>query len=343
MKLEFTTVDVFTDRPFGGNPLAVVTDAAGPVDRADAGDRRRVQPRRDDLRAAAPGPGAHRRGPHLHAQGRDAVRRPSQCRHGLRAGARRQSYGRRHGRPAGVRGEGRPGAAWSSRARTASSSPRVWPRRSRSALGEEIAPEIVAEACSLQPDDIEIARHRPASPRAARRFVFAEVTSRAALARGDRTDRHASRRHLPMERAVGIHLYVAAKEHGVEIQSRMFAPLFGVPEDPGDRRRQRRADRPAGASPARGGPRPVQDASARASTWDGRASSRPSAEKKAGKVDRDLYRRALRADDERHDRPRPKAPDEGRRRSGLLSIFEGQRQKTCLPRPSLLDRPWRHI
>src|SRR5260370_22405002 len=29
MKLEFTTVDVFTDRPFGGNPLAVVTNALG--------------------------------------------------------------------------------------------------------------------------------------------------------------------------------------------------------------------------------------------------------------------------------------------------------------------------
>src|SRR5260370_26750382 len=29
MKLEFTTVDVFTDRPFGGNPLAIVTNAQG--------------------------------------------------------------------------------------------------------------------------------------------------------------------------------------------------------------------------------------------------------------------------------------------------------------------------
>ena len=29
MKLEFTTVDVFTDRRFGGNPLAVVTNAQG--------------------------------------------------------------------------------------------------------------------------------------------------------------------------------------------------------------------------------------------------------------------------------------------------------------------------
>ena len=29
MKIEFTTVDVFTDRKFGGNPLAVVTNAQG--------------------------------------------------------------------------------------------------------------------------------------------------------------------------------------------------------------------------------------------------------------------------------------------------------------------------
>src|SRR5204863_9991608 len=39
-------------------------------------------------------------------------------------------------------------------------------------------------------------------------------------------------RNFPMERTVGIHLYVAAQEHGVEIQTRMFAPLYGVPEDP---------------------------------------------------------------------------------------------------------------
>ena len=29
MKLDFVTVDVFTDRRFGGNPLAVITDASG--------------------------------------------------------------------------------------------------------------------------------------------------------------------------------------------------------------------------------------------------------------------------------------------------------------------------
>src|SRR6266436_9361237 len=29
MQLDYMTVDVFTDRPFGGNPLAVVTNAQG--------------------------------------------------------------------------------------------------------------------------------------------------------------------------------------------------------------------------------------------------------------------------------------------------------------------------
>ena len=66
---------------------------------------------------------------------------------------------------------------------------------------------------------------------AATTFLFAEVTSRAAL-KAARYNTEVFRKHLPMERTVGIHLYVAAQEHGVEIQTRMFAPLFGVPEDP---------------------------------------------------------------------------------------------------------------
>jgi trans-2,3-dihydro-3-hydroxyanthranilate isomerase len=98
-------------------------------------------------------------------------------------------------------------------------------------IGEEISPEIVAEACSLKPDDIKVAVHRPCIASCGIPLVFAELTSRAGLARAAvRTDVLA--KHLPMERAVGIHLYVAAQEHGVEIQTRMFAPLFGVPEDP---------------------------------------------------------------------------------------------------------------
>ena len=99
------------------------------------------------------------------------------------------------------------------------------------ALGDELAPELIAEICGLAPGDIATGTHRPVIASCGNNFVFAEVTSRAALAKATvRTDVLA--KHLPMSRAVGIHLYTHAKEHGVEVQSRMFAPLYGVPEDP---------------------------------------------------------------------------------------------------------------
>ena len=112
MKLDFVTVDVFTDRQFGGNPLAVITDASGLSTEQmqsiaaefNLAETTFVLPPKDPAHTAE--------GPHLHAQGRDAVRRPSQCRHRLRAGARRRlPWPQDHRRPAGVRGEGRPGAA----------------------------------------------------------------------------------------------------------------------------------------------------------------------------------------------------------------------------------------
>ena len=99
------------------------------------------------------------------------------------------------------------------------------------ALGETIPAELVAQACGLTADQIETGTHRPVIASTGNNFVFAEVKSRAVLkAASCNTDVFA--KHLPMTRAVGVHLYVPAQEHGVEIQSRMFAPLFGVPEDP---------------------------------------------------------------------------------------------------------------
>jgi trans-2,3-dihydro-3-hydroxyanthranilate isomerase len=98
-------------------------------------------------------------------------------------------------------------------------------------LGEEIASDIVADACSLDPGRIETKNHRPLIASCGAALVFVELKSRAALAEAScRTEAFA--RHLPMERAVGIHLYVHAKEEMRDIQCRMFAPLYGVPEDP---------------------------------------------------------------------------------------------------------------
>ena len=231
MQLDFTTVDVFTDRAFGGNPLAVVTNAQGletaqmqaiaaefnlaettfvlpPQDAAYTAEVRIFTPKAELPFAGHPNVGTA----FVLA----------------RAG---QSYGRA---VAGDRLVFEEKAGLVRMELTREGGVVVATRLAAPvalSIGEEIAPEIVAEACSLKADDISVAVHRPCIASCGIPLVFAELRSRAGLARAAvRTDVLA--RHLPMERAVGIHLYVATREHGVEIQSRMFAPLVGVPEDP---------------------------------------------------------------------------------------------------------------
>jgi hypothetical protein len=46
-------------------------------------------------------------------------------------------------------------------------------------IGAEIPTEIVAEACSLEPNDIEVKGHRPCIASRGIPLVFAELTSRA--------------------------------------------------------------------------------------------------------------------------------------------------------------------
>jgi trans-2,3-dihydro-3-hydroxyanthranilate isomerase len=231
MKYEFTTVDVFTDRPFGGNPLAVVTNAEGlstgqmqsiaaefnlaettfvlpPQDAAHTAEVRIFTPKAEMPFAGHPNVGTA-----------FVLARAGQS-YGRAVAGDRLVFEEKAGL---VRMELTRQGGVVTATRLAAPVP--------FSIGAEIAPEIVAEACSLKPDDIEVKGHRPCIASCGIALVFAELKSRAALARAAvRTDVLA--RHFPMERAVGIHLYVAAQEHGVEIQSRMFAPLFGVPEDP---------------------------------------------------------------------------------------------------------------
>ncbi len=62
-------------------------------------------------------------------------------------------------------------------------------------------------------------------------LLFVELGARAVLkSAAPRADVFA--REFPRERFVGIHLYVQGKEDGLDIQSRMFAPEHGIPEDP---------------------------------------------------------------------------------------------------------------
>ncbi len=81
----YETVDVFTDRRFGGNPLAVFTDARGMSDaqmqalaaEMNYSETTFVLPPEDPAHTA--------RVRIFHSHRRNALRRPSQCRHGLRA------------------------------------------------------------------------------------------------------------------------------------------------------------------------------------------------------------------------------------------------------------------
>ena len=67
MQRRYITVDVFTDRAFGGNPLAVVLDAGGLSTAQMQAIAVGVQLFRDHLRAAAARYRPRRAGTHLHA------------------------------------------------------------------------------------------------------------------------------------------------------------------------------------------------------------------------------------------------------------------------------------
>ena len=226
MKRQFVTVDVFTDRKFGGNPLAVFPDAEGlstgqmqaiaaefnyaettfvlpPKDSRHTAEVRIFTPKAEMPFAGHPNVGT------AFVLARLGKAKGERLVFEEKAGLVIMDVSYEGGSVVATR--------------LAAPQPFT--------VGETITPELVAQACGLAADQIETGTHRPLVASTGNNFVFAEVKSRAALkAASCTTDVFA--RHLPMERAVGVHLYVAAHEHGVAIQSRMFAPLYGVPEDP---------------------------------------------------------------------------------------------------------------
>jgi trans-2,3-dihydro-3-hydroxyanthranilate isomerase len=225
MQLEFVTVDVFTDRRFGGNPLAVVLNGerlttaqmqaiAGefnlsettfvlpPKDPAHTAEVRIFTPKAEIRFAGHPNVGTAfalaRRG-HAH----DPLLFEE------KAGLVAVDLMRQQGTVVG--------------ARLTAPQPLT--------VGEEVAVDVVAAACGLDPGDIVAERHKPCVAGCGTVFVLAAAKDREALERAQpRSDVFA--RHFPVGGATGIHLYLADGSNGVDISARMFAPLHGVPEDP---------------------------------------------------------------------------------------------------------------
>ncbi|CAN5693515.1 PhzF family phenazine biosynthesis protein [soil metagenome] len=231
MKLPFSTVDVFTDRPFGGNPLAVVTDGTGlsteqmqaiaaefnlaettfvlpPQDPAHTAQVRIFTPKAEMPFAGHPNVGTA------------FVLARAGTSHGRRVSGDRLVFEEGAGLVhMDLVREGGIVVATRLRAPVAFS------------LGEEVSPALVAEACSLTPGDIKTDVHPPCMASCGAGLLFAEVTSRAVLASAaPRPEVFA--RELPRDRTVGIHLYVQAQDGTIDVQTRMFAPQHGIPEDP---------------------------------------------------------------------------------------------------------------
>jgi trans-2,3-dihydro-3-hydroxyanthranilate isomerase len=231
MKLDFATVDVFTDRQFGGNPLAVVPDARGltpaqmqaiaaefnlsettfvlpPQDAANTAHVRIFTPRAELPFAGHPNVGT------------------AFVLAGATASAARPVTGDT------MIFEEKAGLVRIQllRDRSAVTGARLAAPQALS-VGENIAREIVASACSIAPADIDTTAHQPCIASCGIPLIFAAVTSRAALAAA-RPQTAVFAQHMPTTLATGIHLYVEAATPVADIEARMFAPLYGVTEDP---------------------------------------------------------------------------------------------------------------
>jgi len=97
--------------------------------------------------------------------------------------------------------------------------------------GEAPTRERLAPAVGLLPSDLGFENHKPTVFSAGSPFVFVPVRDREALARARPV--HALWRQTFDGEADGAYLYTSARGEGsTDIRARMFAPLSGIEEDP---------------------------------------------------------------------------------------------------------------
>lgn len=215
----YVVYDVFTNEPFGGNPLAVILEAGGLAEPllqkiarefnfsettfvfppADPGNTARVRiftPTQEIPFAGHPTIGT---AVALHALGR-----PAEMVLELGVGPIPCTVEEGHAR--------------------------FVTRRPLERLHQP-APAIVADCLGLSPEDIRTDRHAPIAASLGLPFTFAELRDRAALARCAPVTDHFRRAHAtyPAPHGFAISAYV---RDGASIRARVFLPLDNVPEDP---------------------------------------------------------------------------------------------------------------
>ncbi|MCB2106897.1 MAG: PhzF family phenazine biosynthesis protein [Rhodobacteraceae bacterium] len=230
MKGRYVTVDVFTDRQFGGNQLAVIPDARHlspahmqsianefnfaettfvlpPKNTANTANVRIFTPRAEMPFAGHPNVGTA----YVLAQAGNCLGVPISGQHLTfeeHAGLVPMEIIREDGSVVGARLDA----------------------PQKLAIGAYVAPDLVAAAASLPADAIISRLHPPLVASCGAAFIFAEVASKDALWQA-RPNMTVFEQSFPREQHTGIHLYTRVTEAGVDLQTRMFAPLHGVIED----------------------------------------------------------------------------------------------------------------
>src|SRR6266436_1246418 len=97
-------------------------------------------------------------------------------------------------------------------------------------LGKTVSTQLVASAVSLSPEDILTDTHPPQVCSVGLPFVTTELKDRTALERA-RINMSGFDALADMDIKPSLHLYVRVSDD-FDIRARMFAPLSGVPEDP---------------------------------------------------------------------------------------------------------------
>jgi trans-2,3-dihydro-3-hydroxyanthranilate isomerase len=230
MQRRYVTVDVFTDRAFGGNPLAVVLDAGGlstaqmqsiatefnysettfvlpPADRANDAQVRIFTVRSEIPFAGHPNVGT------AFVLAMLAAKAPPRLKFEEKAGLVPVDILTEQGRVTGAE----------------LTAPQPLQRFS------EFSTKELASCLSLSASDIRTDRHPPQIVSVGLPFLMVELASREALRRA-KPDAAAFARTFPRDGSDAVYFYtsdVPAKEQSLDLQARMFHPgANGISEDP---------------------------------------------------------------------------------------------------------------
>jgi trans-2,3-dihydro-3-hydroxyanthranilate isomerase len=227
MQHAFYLCDVFTDRPFAGNQLAVVTDAVG-LSEATMQRIAREFNFSETTFVLPPERGGTQRvrifTPAIEVPfaGHPNVGTAFVLAETNRVGAVTSQTTVTFEEKAGdvpVQIERRDGRIWCELRAPASLS-----------FGKRLPPKLVASALQLDLADIRTAGHEPQVASVGLPFVFVELTSRAALERA-RVNMQGFEAIAAEGVAADVYLYFRSNDE-FDVRSRMFAPFDGVPEDP---------------------------------------------------------------------------------------------------------------